>query len=176
MQGSISTGPGSVPTRPPANDASHSPPEDILDQLRRDHRTVLAELDCLFREHDAAACEERLRRLRTAWVVHALAEEAVVYRALENAASAERADERFIEHELVGGLFEKLAAARPGTYEWNARLKVIGDLMRRHIDSEEGEVFARLERHFDAGGLAELGANFRLAHEKLSLLERAKAS
>jgi len=56
---------------------------DILDQLRRDHGKALAELDAIDAEGDARRCLARLARVRRAWMIHALAEETVVYRALE---------------------------------------------------------------------------------------------
>ena len=165
---------GSVPSSAPANDASHAP-EDIRDQLRKDHEQALAELEALRNDGDERRCQQRLKKLRQAWVIHALAEETVVYRALENA-SSERADERFIEHELVGGLFDKLTRVKAGSLEWVARLNVVARIIHSHIDSEHKELFARLERSFDSRGLKELGERFRLAHDKLSMLERAKAA
>lgn len=156
----------------PANDAGDD--GDIRVQLRRDHETTLLELEALRVEKDERRCRDKLRHLRQAWMIHALAEESVVYRALESVQSSERADERFVEHELVGGLFEKLGQARPGTLEWNARLNVVRDLIIHHIDGEHDDVVARLGKRYDAGHLAELGERFRLVREKLELLERAK--
>ena len=166
---------GSVPHRVPANDPHHSP-GDIREQLRRDHEAALAELDALRHDGDEAACRSRLASLRQAWVIHALAEETVVYRALEGIDSGERADERFVEHELVGDLFTKLGRLKPGSREWNARLAVVRDLIQRHIQTEEADMMMRLGRHFDDKGMLEMGERFRLAHQKLTLLERAKAA
>src|SRR5207253_11429298 len=98
----------------------------------------------------------------------------VVYRSLEGVAPGHGADGRFVEHELVEGLFEKLANARPGTLDWQARLRVLRDLMVRHIQSEEGNLFADLAEAHTAGELVDLGRNFMLAFDKLSLLEEAK--
>ena len=164
----------SMPAGLPANDAGE--PVDVRVQLRRDHDLALQELEALRREKDERRCRERLRKVRQAWVVHALAEESVVYRALESIQSSERADERFIEHEVVGGLFDKLAQARPGSLEWNARLNVVRDLMIHHIDGENADMFARLSKRFDAAALVEMGERFRVVREKLELLEQAKAA
>jgi len=154
------------------------PDSDIRDQLRVDHDAVLAELDALRTESDAGRSLSRLGQVRRAWVIHALAEETVVYRALEGAeqGAGERADERFIEHELVEGLFDKLSRSRPGSLEWHARINVARELILRHIESERNDIFQRLGERFDAGGLGELGERFRLAREKLTLLEEAKAA
>jgi hypothetical protein len=165
---------GSMPFAPPANDAGGA--EDVRVVLRRDHAEALGDLEALRREKDEHRCRARLRALRQSWMIHALAEESVVYRVLESAQSSERADERFIEHELLGGLFDKLLQARPGTREWSARLKVVHDLMVRHVEGEQAALFARLSARLDAEALRDLGTRFRLAQRKLRMLEQAKAA
>ena len=146
---------------------------DIREQLRHDHAKALAELDGVARESDAGRSQARLARLRRAWMVHALAEESVVYRSLEGVTTG-RADERFVEHELVESLFEKLARARHGTLEWQARISVLRELVARHIQSEEGSLFADLADRHSAEELTTLGEQFVLARDKLTMLEDAK--
>ena len=155
--------------------------DDIRDQLRKDHESVLAELEALRSESDEKGCLAKLRQLRRSWVIHALAEETVVYRALEgveaaNDSKGSRADERFVEHELVEGLFDKLSRSRPGTLEWHARINVAGELIRRHIETEHADTFTALGIRFDAEQLAEIGRRFVLARDKLTMLEEAKAA
>jgi hypothetical protein len=158
----------------------NSPGSDIRDQLRRDHESALGDLEALRAETAEQRCLAILRRLRRAWVIHALAEETVVYRALEGAEAAleskTRADERFIEHELVEGLFEKLSRCRVGSLEWHARINVARGLILRHIETEHEEMFAQLANRFDQAALLEMGRRFELAREKLTLLEEAKAA
>jgi hemerythrin superfamily protein len=155
-------------------------PGDIRDHLRRDHEVVLEQLEALRVETDAPSSFAQLRLVRRTWVIHALAEETVVYKALEGAeadrASKTRADERFIEHELVEGLFEKLSRSRPGTLEWSARLNVARELITRHLEAEHDDMFTRLGQHFDPQRLREMGRRFELARAKLTMLEEAKAA
>ena len=153
--------------------------DDIRDRLRQDHESVLAELEALRAERDEQRCLAALRQLRRSWVIHALAEETVVYRALEGVAAANdgsRADERFVEHELVEGLFDKLTRSRPGTLEWHARINVARDLILRHIETEHDDTFSALVQRFDTEQLDELGRRFQLARDKLTMLEEAKAA
>lgn len=154
--------------------------DDIRNQLRRGHESALAELDALRAEVDEHRCRVRLERVRRAWMIHALAEEAVVYRALEGAVvaagSATRADVRFEEHKVVESVFDKIATARPRSIEWNARVSVVSDLIARHIESGQSETFAQLAASFDAGQLCEMGSRFVSARDKLTLLEDAKAA
>ncbi|HSW84618.1 MAG TPA: hemerythrin domain-containing protein [Usitatibacter sp.] len=155
--------------------------DDIRDQLRKDHESVLAELDALRSDCDGKRCLEMLQRLRRSWMTHALAEETVVYRALEGVEAANdsrntRADERFVEHELVEGLFDKLSRSRPGTLEWHARVNVAAQLIRRHIETEHEDTFVALGERFDQEQLDEIGRRFTLARDKLHMLEEAKAA
>jgi hemerythrin superfamily protein len=153
---------------------------DIREILRRDHEATLAKLENLRREKDSRRSLAQLDQLRRAWVIHALAEETVVYRALEGAEAApdskSHADERFIEHELVEGLFEKLTRSRPGTLEWSARLNVARELIGRHIEAEHHQMFERLGRSFEPSALSEMGHRFELVRDKLRMLEEAKAA
>lgn len=164
--------PGPAPVPPGAL------PDDIRERLREDHERTLADADRLRGEEDGERSLFLLRQLRRAWVIHALAEETVIYRALEavEGRAEPHSDERFVEHELVESLFEKLARLRPGTHEWRARLNVARDLVARHIENEHEDLFARLARRFDAEQLADMGRRFELAREKLTLLEEAKAA
>jgi hypothetical protein len=149
---------------------------DIREQLRRDHTRALAELDGIARESDAHRSLVRLARLRRAWMIHALAEESVVYRSVESAAPTHRADERFVEHELVEGLFDKLTRSRPGTLEWHARINVAAELIARHIETEHEDTFSALGHRFEQEQLDEIGRRFALVRDKLTLLEEAKAA
>jgi hypothetical protein len=159
--------------------AEGQPTTDIRDQLRRDHQMVLAELEALRQEGDEHRCHAMLARLRRSWMIDTLAKETVVYRAIEGVESlndSTRADQRFVEHELVEGLFEKLSHLKPGTLEWSARLNVARELIMRLIETEYEQVFGRLEQRYDAEGLANLGESFESARAKLTMLEEAKAA
>lgn len=157
-----------------------SPQQDIRDQLRRDHEKALAELEALRAEPDPKRAHAMLAEMRRAWVIHALAEETVVYRALEGVEAANepgsRADERFVEHELIESLFDKLADADRGQGEWQARLNVARELIMRHIETEHEEMMIQLAQRFDAATLVELGRRFEMARAKLTMLEEAKAA
>jgi len=144
---------------------------DIRGRLREDHDGYLAELESLARERDPHRCKSRLGALRHAWAVHSLAEESVVYRGLEGVDET-----RFIEHELIEELFEKLARGRPGTLEWHARLKVARDLVARHIEHEYQDLFARLEKALDAAALARMAGEFTAERERLEQLEQRRAA
>ena len=152
---------------------------DIRDQLRKDHEKVLAELEALRHETDDHRCHALLARLRRSWMIDTLAKESVVYRAVEGVEALNdsiRADQRFVEHELVEGLFEKLSHMRAGTLEWHARLNVARELIMRLIEREHENLFGKLAQRYDAAGLAQLGESFESARAKIAMLEEAKAA
>ena len=154
-------------------------PADIRDQLRRDHELALAELEALRQECDEQRCHAMLAELRHAWKVHTLAEETVVYRSLESLEAANDdslAGRRFVEHELIEGLFEKLSRGKPRSSEWKARLDVARELIMRHIEAEHEVLLPALAQRFDAARLAEMARQFDAACAKLALLEEAKAA
>lgn len=154
--------------------------DDIRGRLREDHDSYLAELEALRSERDEQRCTSRLRAVRHAWAMHALAEESVVYRAVEAAdpipTPAVGVDARFIEHELIEELFEKLEHGRPGTLEWHARLKVAHELAARHIEHEHKDLFVRLERQLDASELRRMAGDFSRELDRLAQLEEPKAA
>jgi hemerythrin-like domain-containing protein len=121
-----------------------------------------------------------LRDLRQAWKIHTLAEEIVVYRALESVEAANDSDSlagrRFVEHELIEGLFDKLSRGKVRTSEWKARLDVLRELLMRHIEAEHEVLLPALAQRFDAQHLAEMARQFDSACAKLAMLEEAKAA
>jgi len=147
---------------------------DIREQLRRDHAKALAELAAVGAETDERRAQARLARLRPAWMLHALAKETVVYRALEGAQATAHADERFVEHEFVDSQFQKLEQGRVGTHEWKARINVVREVMTGRIEAEEGGLFVNLVERYCAEELLDMGARFMVARDKLALLEEAK--
>jgi hypothetical protein len=160
--------------------AGNPQPPDIRDRLRRDHELALAELDALRREGEEHRRNARLRDTRRAWMIHTLAKEIVVYRALEGVESAGKpgsdAGRRFVEHELIEGVFDRLARAKSAASEWNARLEVARVLVLRRVEAERVVLFATLARRFDAQALEEMARQFESACAKLTVLEEAKAA
>lgn len=160
--------------------AADSQPQDIRDRLRRDHELALAELEALRRERDEHRRHAMLRDMRRAWMIHTLAKESVVYRALEGVESAGKpgsdAGRRFVEHELTEGVFARLARGMSAASEWIARLEVARELVMRRVEAERDLLFPALAWRFDAATLVEMGRQFESACAKLTVLEEAKAA
>ncbi|HEY4998801.1 MAG TPA: hemerythrin domain-containing protein [Usitatibacter sp.] len=156
------------------------PARDVRHQLRRDHERVLAELEALRREGDDRRCQAMLRVVRRKWMIHTLARESVVYRALEGVEAGNEpgsgAGLRFAEHERIGSLFEKLARTRSCTGEWRVSLAVARGLIERRIAVEQEALIPQLAQRLDEAQLAEMGRQFESVCTKLTVLEEAKAA
>ncbi len=152
---------------------------DVRDHLRADQDEALALLDSMEGETDPERRSELLVRLRRTWRVHLLALETVIYHTLESAGTDtgpfSPADARVIEHELLEVFFEKLGRACRLGDEWTLRLAIVEDVIQRNVKAERRELFAQLDRQCDSSRLRELGQQYVLASEKLSVLEDAKA-
>ena len=148
---------------------------DFRDPLRRDRDAVAVELDGLSAPARRGAALDALARLRMALKLHVLASEAVAWRAVEGAAGSFHADARVTEHRQLEALFARLAQAQPGTITWHARLAVLRERVRRHLDSQAA-LAARLAEGLPRGQLERLADDYERVRAKLAVLEEAKAA
>jgi len=102
-------------------------------------------------------CAEIERELKT----HAQIEEEVFYPAFK--AAAEKTDRENLfyeaaeEHHLVDIELPSLMAANPKSKEFEAKAKVLLDLIEHHVKEEEGQMFTAARKLFDDEQLRELG-------------------
>ena len=121
--------------------------DDAISLLREDHRRI----DELFRQFDKARTDgERgalAQRICTELLIHARVEEEIFYPALreacESAESEELMDEADIEHAMADRLIEEIMRMRPGEDHYCARVKVLGDYVRHHVQQEQNRMFSR---------------------------------
>jgi hemerythrin superfamily protein len=103
-----------------------------------------------------------------ALTVHATVEEEVFYPACaESVAKAEDLlAEARVEHQTIKDMIARIEAQQPGTVEFDAEVKVLGEYVKHHVkEEEEGKLFPKV-RKSDLD-LKELGS--RLADRKADL-------
>jgi hemerythrin superfamily protein len=140
---------------------------DAIHMLMADHRRV----EALVTEFKYAEDQEKksiCTKILLELTVHAKLEEELVYPLLEKEGDEEKeqAEEALIEHQCVKYLIGELAGAGPGDDKFDAKVKVLGELVKHHVREEEGEMFPEL-RATD-NDMNELGQ--RLAKRKEELL------
>jgi hemerythrin-like domain-containing protein len=139
--------------------------------LDDDHKAV----DKLFKRYEkageGAAAEKRelLREICSALTVHAQIEEELFYpelRAALDEEDVEMLDEATVEHASLKDLIAQLEDAEPGDDLVDARVKVLSEYVKHHVEEERNEIFpeAKKAKGLDLDDLAE-----RMAARKAEL-------
>lgn len=142
---------------------------DILHALRADHEQALKTARRITETDDAREARTLYRELAQALAAHSRAEEAVVYAALKRTgddAARDIAFEGAVEHTLCDQLIGEMATGRAGSDGWQARAKVVYELLQHHIEEEHDDMFKRIRRHFDAAERQRMAARFEQAKEQ----------
>jgi hypothetical protein len=155
----------------PAPDAAE--PVDAISLLKADHRAV----DALFDEFDKARRSDTKSRLVgqicDALKIHTIIEEEIFYPAVRPKIDADIVDEGIVEHDGAKVLINDLAGSKPTDAYYDAKVKVLAEEIRHHVQEEEGwlrGMFAQ-SRRTDID-MDELGA--KLAARKAELEAQAK--
>jgi hemerythrin superfamily protein len=141
--------------------------QDVLSLLTRDHR----EVDALFHRFEATgprAQKERadlVGRIIEALSVHAALEETVFYPAVR--AELEEQNDQVLEaleeHHVVKWTLSELEDLGPDDERYAAKVTVLIESVRHHVDEEEHELFPRLRKALGASRLRELGAELAVS-------------
>lgn len=140
--------------------------DDIFETLRAEHETMLG----LVRRLIAGGRDERLlRELRRSFDAHRLAEEEILYPLLESdPVVGDRIREAYVQHHLMSVLLRETDLAPTGEPDFRARMTVLGDFARAHVEQEEGPVFLR--------GRQVIGARRQLEMNDALARQRARAA
>ena len=115
--------------------------------LEQDHREVeewFAEFDELNEDDDQKA--KLAGKICLALKVHAQMEEEIFYpQARETTKDNDLIDEAVVEHATVKKLIAEIEAMEIGEELYDARMRVLGEIVKHHIKEEEEELFPELE-------------------------------
>lgn len=143
------------------------PMEDmpITSVLALDHRKV----DLLFGEVLASDDFERARNrfegIYKDLNVHALAEEEVFYRALQDRSASNDISHAFAEHQEMKALLQDIRA-NPGSFEgFKASVTRLRDIVKHHVNEEEDDIFDLAKDVFSENELVLLSRRF-MAHKE----------
>jgi iron-sulfur cluster repair protein YtfE (RIC family) len=137
---------------------------DVIEVLEHDHREVEEMFGELERLRGATSDEDRQRRKDLAdqvtieLVRHSVAEEVIVYPAVEDRVGAEEVEHAREEHaeaEETLHRLEKVDADEPG---FDDELATLMHEIRHHIEDEEGGMFAHMRQRVPQDELRRLGS------------------
>jgi len=141
--------------------------QDAIGLLEADHR----EVDALFEAFEAASGNAEKKALADkiclALKVHTQIEEELFYPpAREKTGDGDLVDEAIVEHTGAKTLVAQIEAMLPGQPLYDAKMKVLSEQVRHHVEEEETELFPEVrETRID---LNALGA--KLAARKAELM------
>ncbi len=150
----------------------------VIDLILFDHRSIKEGLEILI--DDDADKTKKLsiaRSFLNSVQMHSLAERKSIYAKLQ---SHEELHFNILEAEIEHGIVDKkvkvlklkLARVRTLKDEVEAELKVLGELIKKHIMEEESEMLPKMREEVDEETLHELGLKFMkirgLTHQQLS--------
>ena len=140
---------------------------DAIALLEADHREVDGYFDDFQASEDDREKKLIADKICLALKVHTQIEEEILYPAArEETGDDDLLDEAQVEHAGAKTLIVQIEAMRPGQPLYDAKVKVLGEQVRHHVEEEESELFPEL-RDADID-LDALGA--RLAARKAELM------
>jgi hemerythrin-like domain-containing protein len=117
---------------------------DLFDLLRHDHakaRDLFARIDKTSKK-EIETRQEAFSNLEQELLIHMEAEERFLYTALEqHLESREKALEKYEEHLVARTIIGAFISLAVDDERWAAKLKVLRELIGRHMDEEERELF-----------------------------------
>ena len=119
---------------------------ELVTMLKEDHAKVQA----LFEDFQSADGRKKTEIAVTAIFeleVHADLEEKVIYPAIrEELEEDDLMNEAVEEHHLVHVLIKELKKLKPKDARFQAKFTVLGELVKHHIEEEEGEILPKAEK------------------------------
>src|SRR6478735_525202 len=117
-----------------------------LELLEKDHQEVDGFFDEYETLEDAGEKERMALKICLALTVHTQIEEELFYPAAREAIEkAELIDEAIVEHASAKQLIAEIEEMDAGDELYDAKVKVLGEQVRHHIEEEEDELFPEVK-------------------------------
>jgi hemerythrin superfamily protein len=159
-------------SKPKAGSKATSP-TDAIALLEADHREVEALFERYETAKDADDKAEIAAQVCLALKVHAQIEEELFYPPARKATGdTDLLDEAVVEHAGAKILIAQIEAMKPGQPLYDAKVKVLGEQIRHHVEEEESELFPEARE----AGLDRAAIGAALAARKAELLARLSAA
>ena len=153
--------------------ASDTQPQDGLQLLAADHREVEGLFADFEKASGAAAKEKLVRQICTELKIHSQIEEEIYYPAIRGKVEQADLNEAYVEHDSAKLLINELEAAEPDEGYYDAKVKVLSELIEHHVKEEEKQRDNLFQQTRAAEiDLEALGA--QLAARKAELMELAQ--
>lgn len=145
---------------------------DAIALLKADHRQVQALFD-KFEEARAGSRQKIAEQICTELKIHTIIEEEIFYPALQGKIEDDTWTEAFVEHDGAKVLINDIVSGSPDDDFYAAKVKVLGEEIRHHVQEEERRQEGMFAQARKAGvDLVEL--RDRMLARKQELMRQAK--
>jgi hemerythrin superfamily protein len=162
--------------RSPARKSAKAPVIDAIALLKADHREAEGWFEQFEKTNSDSKKQKLATQICTALTVHTQIEEEVFYPACREAGiEDDMMDEADVEHDSAKKLIAEIEAGKPGDDHWDAKVTVLGEMIKHHVKEEEQKdgMFAKAKKaDLD---LKELGAEMAARKSEL-MAEKKKRS
>ncbi len=154
-----------------ATASSRSRPLTAIDLLKADHKkvqTLFKQFEKIRQEGDGEEKSALAKQICNELTIHTMIEEEIFYPAVREAIEdQDLMDEAEVEHAGTKHLVKQLQSMQSSDRFYDAKVRVLGEQVRLHIEEEQNEMFPKTRNaHVD---MAKLGAE--LSARKVELLE-----
>jgi hemerythrin superfamily protein len=151
-----------------------TPIKDGLQLLAADHRKVEDLFEQFEKASGASAKQKLVRQICTELKVHAQIEEEVYYPAIRGEVEDADLDEAYVEHDSAKLLINELEAAAPDESFYDAKVKVLSELIEHHV-AEEEKLRDNLFQQTRAAEIDLIALGAQLAARKAELMAEAES-
>ncbi len=149
---------------------TESQPQDAIALLTEDHENVKAMFEQYEELGDRAHVSKHKLALQIceALTKHTMIEEEIFYPAVRQAIKEEdMMDEAIVEHASAKDLIAQIQSMEPTDDLFDAKVKVLSEMIEHHVEEEEGEMFPKVRKaKLD---LEELGETMAARKEQIQL-------
>ncbi|MTV39366.1 hemerythrin domain-containing protein [Duganella radicis] len=124
-------------------------PQDAIALLTQDHENVKA----LFEQYEELGDRAHVSKHKLALQIcqeltkHTMIEEEIFYPAVRQAIKDDDImDESLVEHASAKDLIAQIQSMEPGDDLFDAKVKVLSEMIDHHVEEEEGEMFPKVRK------------------------------
>lgn len=142
---------------------------NILELLKQDHATVAGLFAQVEATEDQKKHQQLFEKIKAELEAHTHIEETILYPALEQHAELKDITlEAYEEHRQVKTLLKEITALSAGSKRFDAKLKVMGENVKHHVEEEENEMFPKIRKIYDSAKLDQLGQELEAEKKKFT--------
>jgi iron-sulfur cluster repair protein YtfE (RIC family) len=143
--------------------------KDAISLLTTDHKKVRQ----LLKRFESNPTQKLFQEIENELKVHTQIEEEIFYPAYRDAVEGAKEKQKLYyealeEHHVVDLVLPEIKAASEGSNEFEAKAKVLKDVVEHHADEEEAEMFPKARKAIGAAVLRDLGERMRVRKEQLT--------